>query len=98
MAIDIRHQVRVTHCAGLHQIHSAAQQVFERCLGAKKVLKAGRRVVREFDQKIHIAGDRVEITRPSSRAIYVQSADVKALEDGGDAYTAWGDGSVPGGF
>lgn len=49
-------------------------------------------------QKIHIAGGRVEIIRPSRRAKHFQAADAKALANGGDAGPVLGEGGCMGQF
>ena len=50
----------------------------------------------ELNQKIHIAGGRVEVICPCCRAKHFQAAYVKALADGGDSGTVLGDGGVHG--
>ena len=72
--------------------------MLQRCLGTKEVLQARRGAFGKLDQKIHIAGGRVEVICPCCRAKHFQAAYMKGLANGGDAGTVLGDGGVRGGF
>ena len=96
VAVDAGQHIGVAHRAGLDQINSATQQMFQLCFCIKKFLQAWRGVFGKLNQKIHIAGGRVEVICPCCRAKHVQAAYMKALANGGDAGTVLGYGGVQG--
>ena len=70
--------------------------MLQRCFGSKKLLEARRGSLGKLNQKIHIAGGRVEVICPRCGAKYFQAAYVEALADGGNAGAVLGDGGVQG--